>query len=370
MIEGYNNNTSTSKKRLIDDRQQFLDSFWKNTIEESTKKKLALYNIIFRLSNSSDEKYLGFFKELCATLVSLGVNEPNHEKKRLILTEIHQIYERAALSEDPFLDFTHNFEKTYSVLYKINLQNAALKTMFRLMEDINAQKQKIFNSGIKDSDSGETFFEYADEYQYKNPLTIENLEREIIVEDFYEPKEVKKPKEKQKKKEGFVDIDVDKVEDLQNYFLEFMEKYEGMVKSSREYWQMNVTEILRDLNSEKKDHELLEGLISQLFNDDFKKDRAAAMAQEAAEFLLKHRNEIKVMCKIKRVFEKEEEKENKTKKEKHEFNKPSNFKVTTAKNGGDENYMMEMGNEDAMLVDNYQILSKILVNFLFLSIFF
>ena len=367
-IDGYNNGSITSKKRIIEDRQKYIDSYWEGTLDDFTKKKLALYDIMFRLCNSSEEKYVNYFKELIININNLGINEKNNDKKLKVLKELNEIYGRSALKEDPFLDFTHNIEKSYNAIYKLNLQNNVLKTLYRLLDDINLQKTKIFSAGLRgdlrDFDNNEVLNEYPDIFQYKPPITLDSLEKDIIVENIYEPKELKKPKEKLKKKgknQDLIDIDVNKVEDLVNYFQEFMDKYEGMIKTSREYWQMNIIEILQDLNSEKKDHQLLEGLIAKLYNDDFKKDRAAALAQEAAEFLLKYRKDIIILCKIKGVFEKESSKNNQ-KKDKQEFNKPTNFKVTGVKPVKEENYMMDMANEDVMLVDNYQILSKLLVN--------
>lgn len=366
MIDGYNNNSYTSNKRLQEDRQKYLEDYWGGTLDDFTKKKLSLYNLMFRLCYSTEEKYVNFFKELSLNLTNIGINEKYNDKKIQILKEIQEIYERSTLTEDPFLNFIHEFEKTYNSLYKLVPQHNALsllKTIYRILEDVIAQKEKIFASGFKDPIKNEIFHEFQDEIPYNNPITIENLESVSIVEDFYQPKELKKKKEKLKKntgKDDLIDIDVNCVEDLKNYFKEFMETYEGMIKTSREFWQMNLVEILEDLYGDKRDHEILEGLTLKLYNDDFKKEKANALAQEAAEFLLKHRNEIRVFCKIKGVFEKNSpDKKDKIKKDKAEFNKPTNFQVKGVNKK--EDYMIDIGNEDAMLVDNYEILSKILV---------
>lgn len=136
----------------------------------------------------------------------------------------------------------------------------------------------------------------------------------------------------------------------------------------REFWQMNIVEILTELTSDKKDHEIYDGLIARLFNDDFKKDRAETLANEAAEFLLKYRKDIKLLCKIRKVFEKEAM-EPKIKKEKGENYRPTNFRVSKGKFGTEEeDYLGEIGGEEVMMVDNYQILSKILV-ILFFNLF-
>ena len=44
--------------------------------------------------------------------------------------------------------------------------------------------------------------------------------------------------------------------------------------------------------------------------------------------------------------------------------KPTNFKVNKGNKGAEEEYLGEMGGEEVMMVDNYQILSKILVFFI------
>ena len=124
-----------------------------------------------------------------------------------------------------------------------------------------------------------------------------------------------------------------------------------------------MVEILLELTTDKKDHEIYDGLIARLFNDDFKKERAETLANEAAEFLLKYRKDIKLLCKIRKVFEKEAI-EPKIKKDKGENYKPTNFKVNKGNKGAEEEYLGEMGGEEVMMVDNYQILSKILVFFI------
>jgi len=363
MIDGYNNGAFTSKKRILEDRKQYLDEYWGDSLDDFTKRKLVLYDLIYRLSNSNEDKYLSFFKDLCVNLSALGIKEPDNDKRIKILKEIYDIYERTSIKEDPYLEFSHEIEKSYSSMHKISTQNQALKGIYRLLEDIKAQKHKILASGVRDPQNNEILLEYPDEYHYKNPITLDELEKEVIVEDFYQPKE---PKIKEKKvntkqeKDSLMEIGIDRFENLENHFKDFMEKYDGMIKTNREFWQMNMVEILTDINSEKNDHEIFDGLIARLFNDDYKKEKAETLANEAAEFLLKHRKEIKLMCKIRKVFEKESP-EHKGKKDKAEFNKPTNFKVNKGKPMVDEEYIQ--ANEDVMLVDNYQILSKIIVFF-------
>lgn len=237
MIDGYNNGAITSKKRILEDRQQYLENYWGGTLDDFTKRKLVLYDIIFRLCHSSEEKYVGFFKELCQNLSVFGIKEPENEKKIKILKEFYDIYERTSLKEDPYLEFSHEIEKSYSQTSKTPAQGQALKAIYRLLEDIKAQKHKILSAGFKDPNKNEAFFEFPDEYLYKNPLNLEDLDREIVAEGFYEPKERKvknAKKDKNKEKNGdFVEIGIENYETLENYFKEFMEKYEGMIKTNR-----------------------------------------------------------------------------------------------------------------------------------------
>ena len=233
MIDGYNNGAISSKKRILEERQQYLENYWGGTLDDFTKRKLVLYNIIFRLCHSSEEKYVGFFKELCQNLSLFGIKEPENDKKIKILKEFYDIYERTSLKEDPYLEFSHEVEKNCQAS-KVTTQKEALKAIYRLLEDIKAQKHKILAAGFKDPNKNEAFFEFPDEFHYKNPLILEDLEREIAAEEFYEPKEKKaKIAKKEKNKENFDDIGIENYETLENYFKEFMEKYQGMIKTNR-----------------------------------------------------------------------------------------------------------------------------------------
>lgn len=366
MIDGYNNSAYTSKKRIIEERKEFLDSYWGRSLDDFTKRKLDLYDLITCISNSAEDKYFSFFKELCTHLLNLDVKEKNIEKKVSFLKEMYQIFEQSKLKENPFFEFCHQLEKTYKAINKnFYSDNPIFKPMFRLFDDLSAQKQKILMAGIRDSDNNGVLKEFPGLFPYSPPISLEKLEEPIITEAFYVPptKKPQKNKNKSKKNEEF-DIDVSQIQDLENSFKEFMEKYEGMIKTGREFWQMNVVEILRDLNTKKKDGEILVELVAKLYNEDFKKDKAAVLAQEAADFLIKNRKNIVLFCKIKNVFEKDEEDKSKNyKKDKQEFNKPSNFavKINNNSNNIQNDYQMKFQDEDVFMVENYQILTKILV---------
>lgn len=282
------------------------------------------------------------------------------------MKELYKIFEQSKFNEDPYREFSHQLEKTFSSINKqFSLENSVVKTIFRIFEDITLQKQKIFRAERKDPEKNEVSKEFEDIYGYINPINIEKLQEPIITEAFYvntNQKQTTSKAKKSKKADEIIDIDVNQVEDIQNSFKEFMEKYEGMIKTSREFWQMNLVEILRDLYSEKKDGEILGDLITKLYNEDFKKDKAGELAHEAADFLLKNRKNIVILCKIKKVFEKEGESKKNIKKDKQEFNKPTNFAVNTGKNPAiDAALQMQLQDEDVFFVDNYEILTKLLV---------
>lgn len=282
------------------------------------------------------------------------------------MKELYKTFEQAKFNEDPYREFSHQLEKTFSSINKqFSFENSVVKTIFRIFEDITLQKQKIFRAGRKDPEKNEVSKEFEDIYGYINPINIEKLQEPIITEAFYvntNQKQTTSKTKKSKKTDEIIDIDVNQVEDIQNSFKEFMEKYEGMIKTSREFWQMNLVEILRDLYSEKKDGEILGDLITKLYNEDFKKDKAGELAHEAADFLLKNRKNIVILCKIKKAFEKEGESKKNIKKDKQEFNKPTNFAVNTGKNPAiDAALQMQLQDEDVFFVDNYEILTKLLV---------
>lgn len=307
---------------------------------------------------------MGFFKELCISIQKLDKSEKSQDRKIHILKELYRVFEQAKFNEDPYREFSHQLEKTFSSINKqFSFDSSVVKTIFRVFEDITLQKQKILRAGRKDPDKNEVSKEFDDIQGYTNPINIERLQEPIVTEAFYVHlnKNSTASKTKKSKKNEIIDIDVSQVEDIQNSFKEFMATYEGMIKTSREFWQMNLVEILRDLYSEKKDGEILGDLITKLYNEDFKKEKAGELAHEAADFLIKNRKNIVILCKIKKVFEKEEPKKN-IKKDKQEFNKPTNFAVNLGKNSAnDAASQIQQQDEDIFFVDNYEILTKLLV---------
>ncbi len=192
-----------------------------------------------------------------------------------------------------------------------------------------------------------------------NPF-MDNFEDDLVVEFKEEVRNENINKQRRqaagsenKKKMKNITYNINDVEDLANYFKIFYEKYEKMIKTNREFWTLNLFEILKELKSNKTNDTLKPFLETNLYNDDFDKQAAGEQAREAAEFLLTYRKDIVQFCKIKAVFD-EKQKEKNNKSNKQEFNRPSNFGVVS---GSSPKGKFE---ENDQPVDNYEILKRII----------
>lgn len=261
--------------------------------------------------------------------------------------------------EDPYSKFSQWTSKALDVDYNVkSVQKNALDEIFKIFKDIHPKRNKIFMLPIIKENN--VLKEFTLSQALINPV-MDNFEDDLVVEFKEEVKtEIRNNNNNErptasenKKKTKNLAYNINDVEDLKNYFKIFYEKYERMIKTNREFWTLNLYEILKELKSDKTNDTLKSFLESSLYNDDFDKENAGNQAREASEFLLTYRKDIVQFCKIKSVFD-DKPNENNKKINKQEFNRPNNFGIVS---GPPSKNKFEEYNQP---VDNYEILKRII----------
>ena len=359
--DGYNNNAVFSAKIVIEKRKELLEQFQ----DEFIQNKLNSYNIISVISQTSDETFLSIFRKLCNLIENLELRGKGNENETLFISKLYDLFCESLTQEDIYGRFYELVSRILDVKHNIkSVQKNSLEEIFNIFKDIHAKRNKIFMLPILKE--GNVFQEFCFKETFINPM-MENLEEDLVVEFKEEMKKKKNnDKEKQavnsekqegnsgnKKKTNSIVHNINDVEDLTNYFKIFYNKYEKIIKTNREFWTLNLCEILKELKSNKTNDTLQSFLESSLYNDDFDKKAAGEQARDAAEFLLTYRKEIVQFYKIKSVFD-EKQKENIKNLNEQEYNRPKNFGVIS---GSSSKAKFE---ENDQPVDHFGILKRII----------
>ena len=336
-IDGYNKGNEYSVKKVSNERNSYFEEYLQNPYESynsKTNQRLTRMNIIYRLSHSTERKFVDFYASLKARVLSLGFSinkgslgkstKADEEHVRKFVIEVYDLYHVLNTQSDSVeIDFKHNLTNAFPN-ETLDLASNKIFEVFRLIESIDSQKENILKTPIEVE--GETFTEHGSSESYINlfPDLIHPLKFDEYDEDPSSDEEVEAPKPKKKEQEKVVidqkdqekDLEfMSRVEDVKNHFKEFFEKHKKLI-FAKEFWQLFLNDILSELKTDKTDEQLFFLFDSPDYLNDV----------EAAHYLIEHRDSIKRYSKFLNS-EIEQGTEQRKKRPEDSTSRPTNFGV-------------------------------------------
>ena len=341
-IDGYNNGVQYSIKKIQNERNSYFEEYLSkpnDSYNSKTNQRLTRMDIIFRLSHSTEKKYIELYNSLKFHIINFDLFANKEHKDnigsksskidetqvRKSVKEVYELYHALNTeSDDLEIDFKHNLIKAFPS-QKIDPSPQKIYDLFRIIESIDEQREKILKTPIQIQD--EIFSEYSalEDSEPSFPTITEPIKFDFHQDEYPSSDEEFEKSPPKKKKEKTVDYSnlekdvefMNRIEIEKNYFKEFYEKFKKFI-FKKEFWGLFLNDLLNDLKSDKTNEELFSLFeSSQYFGD-----------PEPAFELINHRENIIKFSNF--MSAEEERKQSETKKKGQDndnTNRPTNFGV-------------------------------------------
>lgn len=283
-IKNYNNNVLYNQKRVETENNSYFELYnlTSNVKGSSARPPLNRMSIIYRLSHSTDQKYLKLYQDL-KTLITdrIGFKFKDSDDEFTTINEIFRLYHEHNTESDTLENqLKKNFAK-YFPDQKVTEKVEDYYELHRALEKIDSQSSEIFSIPFQVEKQNFKEFKFKENIGLKTFRALATStpyqfydEGESSEEDetlVHKPKKVKRP---------------DNVE-IVNYFAEFYEKHKHMI-FARDYWALFLNDVINEIKSQRSNEDLFTLFASpDYFNN-----------VDAAEYFIKHRKEIIDYCSL------------------------------------------------------------------------